>query len=120
MKLRPNDLCPIHRSRFCCGRDFKRIEKQGKWITIGPGIRKHMETGLIRRSPSAMRLLLAKKVAEQHNFCALCQEEFTDARDIVADHREPRGMGGARRDDSEANIQAVHSRCNLDKGSRRI
>lgn len=120
MKLKPNDICPIHRSRFCCGRDFKKIQKRGKWIVIGPGVRKHIETGLIRRSPSAMRQLLAKKVKEQWGQCAICEKEFKDAREISPDHINPRGMGGARRDDSEENIQAVHNLCNLEKGSKRI
>jgi 5-methylcytosine-specific restriction endonuclease McrA len=38
----------------------------------------------------------------------------------VPDHIEPKGMGGAWRDDHPENIQAVHRRCNLQKGSRRF
>ncbi|MGO9564569.1 MAG: hypothetical protein ACLPPV_18120 [Candidatus Korobacteraceae bacterium] len=33
---------------------------------------------------------------------------------------EPKGMGGTWRDDHPDNIQAVHRRCNLQKGSRRL
>ena len=45
---------------------------------------------------------------------------FTDYNEIVPDHIEPKGMGGAWRDDHPENIQAVHRRCNLQKGSRRL
>jgi hypothetical protein len=38
----------------------------------------------------------------------------------VPDHIDPRGMGGAYRDDHPQNIQAVHFWCNSEKGSTRI
>jgi hypothetical protein len=37
----------------------------------------------------------------------------------VPDHIDPKGMGGARRDDHPENIQAVHFCCNGKKGSTR-
>ena len=117
MKLRANEVCPLHHSRFCCGREAKA---PNNWDRVGPGVKRNRETGLIRRSPAAMRILLALKVKEQLGICALCHKRFEDAREIVADHREPRGMGGAWRDDSPENIQATHSLCNQEKGSRRI
>lgn len=40
-------------------------------------------------------------------------------RRIVPDHRDPKGMGGARRDDHPDNIQATHWWCNEGKGSTR-
>ena len=45
---------------------------------------------------------------------------FMDVRDVVPDHREPRGMGASWRDDHPDNIQAAHRRCNQEKGSKRI
>jgi hypothetical protein len=48
-----------------------------------------------------------------------CQMSFTNYSDIVPDHIDPRGMGGARRDDHPDNIQAVHFWCNGEKGSTR-
>jgi hypothetical protein len=48
-----------------------------------------------------------------------CQVAFTSYNDIVPDHIDPRGMGGARRDDHPDNIQAVHFWSNGDKGSTR-
>ena len=67
-----------------------------------------------------MRKLLNKKVVEQAGKCAICHHEFADCSDIVPDHRHPKGMGGARRDDHPENIQAVHWWCNSKKGSSRL
>lgn len=72
------------------------------------------------RSPAEMRKLLKRKVAEQNSICAICHEEFTDYNDIVPDHRDPKGMGGAWRDDHPDNIQATHWWCNEEKGSTRM
>lgn len=44
-------------------------------------------------------------------------QEFTEYNDI--DHRDPKGMGGAWRDDQPDNIQATHWWCNEEKGSTR-
>jgi hypothetical protein len=50
----------------------------------------------------------------------LCHEEFTDYNDIVPDHKHPKGMGGASRDDHPDNIQTTHWWCNEEKGSTRM
>lgn len=71
------------------------------------------------RSNSAMKRLLVKKVKDQHGLCGICHQEFLDISEVVPDHIEPRGMGAGRRDDHPENIQAAHSSCNLEKGSRR-
>lgn len=47
------------------------------------------------RSPAEMRKLLNRKIVEQGGKCAICHEEFTDYNDIVPDHKNPEGMGGA-------------------------
>ena len=49
------------------------------------------------RSPAEMRKLLNRKIVEQDRKCAICDEEFTDYNDVVPDHRNPKGMGGALR-----------------------
>ena len=61
-----------------------------------------------------MRRLLNRKLVQQDSECALCRVKFTDYNDIVPDHINPRGMGGAWRDDHPDNIQAVHWWCNGD------
>ena len=68
------------------------------------------------RSPAEMRKLLKRKVVEQDGRCAICHEEFTDFHDVVPGHRNPKGMGGAWRDDHWDNVQAAHWWCNEEKG----
>jgi hypothetical protein len=46
-----------------------------------------------------MRKLLNRNIVEQDRKCAICHEEFTNYNDVVPDHRDPKGMGGAWRDD---------------------
>jgi len=67
-----------------------------------------------------MRKLVNRKIVEQRKICPICHEEFTDYNDVVPDHKNPKGMGGAWRDDHPDNIQATHWWCNGEKGSTRI
>jgi hypothetical protein len=120
MKLRRNQFCPIHRSRFCCGREQIRSE-----CRVGLGIQRiedpHHPRGYREiRSPAEMRKLLNRKIVEQDRKCAICHEEFTDYGDVVPDHKNPKGMGGAWRDDHPDNIRATHWWCNEEKGSTRM
>jgi hypothetical protein len=71
------------------------------------------------RFKAEMRKLLNRQIVEQNGQCAICQVAFTNYSDIVADHIDPRGIGGSRRDDHRENIQAVHWWCNGEKGSTR-
>ena len=119
MKLRRNEFCPIHRSLFCCGREQARKERR-----LRLGVQRiedpHHPRGYRElRSTAEMRKLLNRKIAEQNGKCAICHKEFADYSEIVPDHRHPKGMGGAWRDDHPENIQAVHSWCNSAKGSNR-
>jgi hypothetical protein len=115
MKLRRNEFCPIHRSLFCCGREQARKERR-----FHLGVQRiedpHHSRGYRElRSPAEMRKLLNRKIVEQSGKCAICHHEFADCSDIVPDHRHPKGMGGAWRDDHLDNIQAVHGWCNEEK-----
>jgi hypothetical protein len=47
------------------------------------------------RSNSEMQKLLDKKIVAQNGDCAICSEKFTNYCEIVPDHINPRGMGGA-------------------------
>ena len=123
MRLRRNEYCPVHRSLFCCGRE--PIRKERKATVIWMGVQRiedpHHPRGYRElRSRAEMRKLLNRKIIEQDRVCAICREEFTDYNDIVPDHRDPKGMGGAWRDDHPDNIQATHWWCNEEKGSTRI
>lgn len=131
MKLAANELCWIHRRRDCCGRKERKslvaVPTGGRRVysSFEPGVTRipdehHPRGYRERRSRSAMRRLLKRKVEEQENICGICDKPFMDARDIVPDHKEPKSFGGARRDDHPDNIQAAHSDCNLEKGSKRL
>ena len=120
MKIRRNQLCPIHGSRSCCGRELIRKEK-----VLQVGVRRiedphHPREYRELRSPAEMRKLLNRKIVEQDRTCAICQFEFKDYNDVVPDHENPKGMGGARRDDSPSNVRAVHWWCNSERGSTRM
>ena len=120
MKLRRNEFCPIHRSVSCCGREQIRKTRR-----VRLGVQRiedpHHPRGYRElRSPAEMRKLLNVKIVEQSKICAICHEEFTDYNDIVPDHENPKGMGGAWRDDHPDNIQATHWWCNGEKGSSRM
>ena len=83
MRLRPNQLCPIHRSLSCCGRELlpkPKLVKLGIQRIEDP----HHPRGYRElRSPAEMRKLLNHKVRQQAGICAICHEEFTDYNDIV-------------------------------------
>jgi hypothetical protein len=80
-------------------------------------IREDTENSASRRK---IRKLLNRKIIEQNGICPICLEEFTDYNDVVPDHKDPKGMGGAWRDDHPDNIQATHWWCNSGKGSTRM
>jgi hypothetical protein len=108
MRLRANEVCPIHRSVSCCGRD--RIARPRLIrIAVQRVEDPHHPRGYRElRSPAEMRKLLNRKIREQAGICTICHEEFTDYNDVVPNHRNPKGTGGAWRDDHSDNIQAVH------------
>jgi hypothetical protein len=84
MKLRRNQLCPIHRSLFCCGRE--QIQRQR---TLQPGIRRvedpHHPRGYRElRSPAEMRKLLNRKIRLQGGICAICHDVVIVSELLVA------------------------------------
>jgi hypothetical protein len=118
MRLRRAQICPLHRSRFCCGRESARKERGTHPIGVRRVDDPHHPRGYRElRSNAEMRKLMDRKITAQNGICALCKERFTDYGDIVPDHISPKGMGGAWRDDHPDNIQAVHWWCNGEKGS---
>lgn len=120
MRLRRNQTCPIHRSRFCCGRETVRKQRMTRQLGVRRIEDEHHPRGYRElRSNAEMRKLLDKKIVAQDGECGICKEKFTDYSDIVPDHINPRGMDGAWRDDHPDNIQAVHWWCNGEKGSTR-
>ena len=51
--------------------------------------------------------------------CGICGLPILRWEDFEFDHKDPRGMGGGRRDDSPGNLRPSHALCNRAKGSRR-
>lgn len=129
MKLRANQRCPIPGHGFICPcRDAARKERKrgSKWETVRPGVRRikdehadHCDGYRYKYSPAEMRKTLDRKIEDQGGICALCNEPMLVYCDIAPDHILPKGMNGSRSDDRSENIQATHSRCNNDKGSKR-
>jgi hypothetical protein len=93
MRLRRNQLCPIHRSVSCCGREaiskIRRAQQLGVRCIDDP---QHPRGYREIRSNAEMRKLIDRKIAAQNGICGLCKERFTDYGDIVPDHISPRGM----------------------------
>ncbi len=109
MRLRRNQLCPIHRSLFRSGRET--IQRQEGQRQIGvPRVddSQHGRGYRESRSNGEMRKLINRKIVAQNRICALCKGQLSEYSDVVPDHINPRGMGGAWRDDHPDNIQAVH------------
>jgi len=82
MRLRRNQVCPIHRSRSCCGREVVRQERPGRQI----GVRRiddpqHPRRYRELRSNGEMRKLLDRKIVAQNGKCGICEERFTDYSD---------------------------------------
>lgn len=100
MKPRRKELCPIHRSFYCCGREpiqkGRRVRRLGVQRIEDP----HHPRGYRElRSKAEMRKLLNRKIVEQNRQCAICQVVFTSYSDIVPDHieAERNGRGTERR-----------------------
>ena len=91
MRLRRIQLCPIHRSQFCCGRETVPRERRQRQL----GVRRiddpyHPRGYREIRSDAEMRNLMDKKIVAQDGECRICNEKFTDYTDIVPDHINPR------------------------------
>ena len=72
-------------------------------------LRIHITQGGYRelRSPAEMRKLLNREMVDQDRKCAICHEDFRDYNDVVPDHRDPKGMGGAWRVDHPMSKQRI-------------
>lgn len=104
-RLRKGERCPLHGKYACCGRSSKGshslVTRRGPVTRIedshhSRGYRELCTPSELRRRKHA---LLAKDPT-----CWLCGEKFTDYREIELEHKEPKGMGGARRDDHRDNL----------------
>jgi len=46
-----------------------------------------------------MQKLLNQKIAEQGCRWAICHQSFSNISEVVPDHKNPKGLGGGKRDD---------------------
>src|ERR1039458_7320919 len=95
MKLKPNQRCPIHGRRDCCGREGvpeRAPAKRPLYRTIGVGIHLYPD-GHVERSKGA---LVAHKnyLLRTGHTCAACGQPFDDYCDAELSHRVSKGMGG--------------------------
>ena len=120
MRLRRNQLCPIHRSQFCCGREAIPRERRQRQL----GVRRiddpqHPRGYREIRSNAEMRKLMDRKIARAKGDLRPLQGTVHRLRRHRTGPDQPPGYGGAWRDDHPENIQAVHWWCNGEKGSSR-
>lgn len=120
-RLRQNESCPIHHRYDCCGRESRKP----KTVRFMRGPVKRIPDPYHPRgyreicTPAELRrrkhILIARGDA-----CWLCPNPWKDYREITLEHKEPKGMGGARRDDHFDNLALAHLACNQEKGSKRL
>lgn len=121
-KLKAKERCPLHGRRDCCGRaEFVRYAQpkhvsERTWVKIAPGIyrvadgRERCSTSVLKRRKDTM--------LRNNPVCGACGEGFKDYYDVELAHRESKGIGGSRRDDSLKNLYLMHIRGNRAQGSR--
>lgn len=121
-RLRNRQKCPVHNSYWCCGREPRQTLRKEGFVNGARRIEDPYHARGYREICTAQELRRRKnlKIAEQKRICPLCKKPFDDYRNIELDHIEPKGMGGARRDDHIDNLQATHRGCNFEKGSKRL
>lgn len=117
--LKKGERCPLHNGSIRC-------ECHGKVHCNGPfqSVRQiedkfHPRGYRERCSPSELRRRKHVLMAADPS-CWICKERFTTYSEIDLEHKEPKGMGGARHDDHMDNLALAHRKCNSEKGSRRI
>lgn len=125
-RLRRNQMCPLHRSFFCCGRNtpFTRKNAAPKLRHSTPDStiiedRFHPRGYREKCSPRELTRRKMRLMLSGVKLCFYCQQEFTDFREVELAHKEPKGMGGARHDDHMENLTLAHHACNHENGSRR-
>jgi hypothetical protein len=121
MKLKPKQLCPLHRRRDCCGRaefvPYAQVKKPGHgiWQPVSSGLwrapdgrEKASKAVLRRRKDSLLR---------QGVPCAACGNKFSDYREVELAHRVSCGAGGYKRNDAMSNLTLMCAAANRDQGS---
>lgn len=122
MKLKTKERCPLHGRRDCCGRsEFVRYaqprhDSERMWVKVRSGVHRAAD-GREKCSPAEMKRRKDRMLRE-NPVCGACGEGFKDYYDVELAHRESKGMGGGRHDDSLKNLYLMHARGNRAQGSR--
>lgn len=120
--MRPKERCPLHGRRDCCGRSEyvryaqPRHASERTWVKVRPGLFRSTD-GREKCSKAEMKRRKDRMLRE-NPICGACGEGFKDYYDVELSHRESKGIGGARRDDSLPNLYLMHTRGNRAQGSR--
>lgn len=121
-RLKANELCPLLRSTKCSGRTVvnTRLSKRQSrnCMMVAPGVRRYPD-GREVCSPAALKKR-KDALIRQGEPCVFCDQPFADYREVDLCHRESKGSGGWRRDDSLSNVTLGHRVSNMECGSRSI
>jgi len=124
--LRKGEMCPIHRSFWCCGRIQPFDKKKAKRCYVGPGVRRitdEFHPRGYRELCSNAELRRRKHVLMSRGelTCFYCGKDLRDCEysEVELCHIEPKGMNGARHDSHMDNLALGHAACNRINGSRR-
>ncbi|MCU1301933.1 MAG: endonuclease [Candidatus Sulfotelmatobacter sp.] len=124
--LRKGEMCPVHRSFYCCGRVEPKERKRPQPFPSQPGVRRIADKFHPRGyreicSPAECRRRKHQLMATGDLKCFYCKKDLRagEYADIDLCHIEPKGMGGARHDDHIDNLTLGCHSCNLENGSRR-
>jgi 5-methylcytosine-specific restriction endonuclease McrA len=124
VKLKPKEICPLHRRRDCCGRaEFNRYAqprhaRKGIWIPVRPGLWRS-EDGREKCSPRELRRR-KDSLIQKNPVCEVCGRHFVDYDEIELGHRESKGIGGSRRNDALTNLCLLHMSSNRAMGSMSV
>lgn len=125
--LKRGERCPLHKGSIRCEchgqaairepfQSVRRVDDKfhprGYREQCSPSELRRRKHTMIQRGDGCWLCIEAEKPEEQ------CR--FTSYDEIDLEHREPKGMGGARRDDHWDNLALAHHACNMEKGSKRI
>lgn len=116
-KLRPGEICPLHRSKRCVchgTEEIRKVKSRGyeirndgtrvfpdgrEWCT--PAVLKKRKDFLIKQDPT----------------CKFCGETFNEYDQIELCHKRSKKIGGSAHDDRWENIFLGHKSANRNQGS---
>jgi len=127
-RLRKRELCPLHRSYFCCGRQSAGTMRHPWKVRQNKPRRLSVERIEDPHHPRGYREIcsLAEQRKRKHELlsqpdphCFYCKRPFVLYDEVDLAHILPKGMGGATRDDHRNNLALAHKSCNRLNGSKR-